>query len=125
MNTSRSRSRDDGGTGSVLVLVWLMVLTMVAVAGIGIATLFVAHRRAQSAADLAALAGAQAAQLGRPSCAAAVEIARRNRAAVRSCRQIGEVVEVRTEVLVAAPPLGPWRALAQARAGPVSADGGR
>jgi secretion/DNA translocation related TadE-like protein len=76
------------------------------------------HRAAQSAADLAALAGARSASLGRDPCAAASGIATANSAELVSCRAEGDDLRVVVSVV------GPrWFGLhadlqAEARAGP-------
>ena len=88
-------------------------------AGLGVATaLFVDHRVAQSAADLAALAGADTAGAGGVPCAVAANIAEANRARLVDCAVIGR--EVRVTVQVEGPRwLGQTGDLtAQARAGP-------
>jgi secretion/DNA translocation related TadE-like protein len=83
----------------------------------------VAHRRAQSAADLAALAGAEAVQQRRDACGAAARVAAANGAVLTSCS-----VEVR-DVVVTARVTGPrWLGAhgdfaGQARAGPSVAAG--
>jgi len=77
----------------------------------------VAHRRAQSAADLAALAAAQALQQGDNGCAAADEVAAANGARLDRCRldDFDAIVTVRVTgpALLGAPALR-----ARARAGP-------
>jgi secretion/DNA translocation related TadE-like protein len=99
----------------VLVGLLGVVAAVVAVVGGAVAD----QRRAASAADLAALAGAQAVQHGGDGCRAADAVARRNGASVASCRLEGEVVVLRVT--------GPARsflgrrvrAASSARAGPV------
>ncbi|GAB2770683.1 hypothetical protein GCM10027020_24580 [Nocardioides salsibiostraticola] len=89
-------------------------------AGLGVATaLFVDHRVAQSAADLAALAAADTARMGGVPCAVAAAIAEANRSRLVDCAVSGR--EVRVTVLVEGPRwLGQTGDLtAQARAGPV------
>jgi secretion/DNA translocation related TadE-like protein len=83
-----------------------------------VAALVRSHRSAQSAADLAALAGAAARQRGEDGCAVAAELARANAAELVTCSVLGDDVLVRLEVT------GPrWLGqtadlTAQARAGP-------
>lgn len=110
-----ARSRTDSGGATVLVVamagVLLFVMTGLASAG----GLVVAQRRAQAAADLAALAAA-----GRPeeSCAAALSVAAASDARLDSCVAEGRQVRV---VLSVAGPAVPWREVrvtAEARAGP-------
>jgi secretion/DNA translocation related TadE-like protein len=102
----------------VLVVACLALLLLVG-AALGVVTAMVrAHRMAQSAADLAALAGAAALQRGEAPCAAAAGVAVANEAALTSCRPDGEEVTVTT--LVTGPKwLGQAGDLtAEARAGP-------
>jgi secretion/DNA translocation related TadE-like protein len=77
-----------------------------------------AHRVAQSAADLAALAGAQAQERGQDGCAAATLVAGANGATVDSC--VVDGFDVRLQVTVPGPRwLGQHHDLsAEARAGP-------
>lgn len=111
-------TRGERGSASMLVVTVAGVLVLVATALVVVAGMVGAHRRAQSAADLAALAGAQAQARGDDGCAVAGELARANDAVLRSCRVVGDDVWV--EVTVRGPD---WRGAgrelgAQARAGP-------
>jgi secretion/DNA translocation related TadE-like protein len=116
--TSRSGER---GTAAVLVLVCLGVLVMVALVLAFQGGVLVAQRRAQAAADLAALAGASALQRRDDGCAAATANAARNGARVSRCRIAGVSGQ---EVVVTVARAGPellGRSLdveASARAGP-------
>jgi secretion/DNA translocation related TadE-like protein len=105
-----------------LCLVGILVFLALVVAGA--VALVDAHRRAQAAADLAALAGAGALQAGRDSCVAAADVAGRNHARLTGCVIDGDDVVV--EVAVPAPRvLGSVPDLpARARAGPVGGNGG-
>lgn len=118
----RSRPGDRGSVvlpvvalGGVLLLVGLVAAFVVATA--------VAHRAAQSAADLAALAGAGVHQRGEDGCAAAGRVAAANQARLVTCELRGAAVVVRVEVT------GPrflghgWTPHGMARAGPVSGPG--
>jgi secretion/DNA translocation related TadE-like protein len=111
------RGREDG-SATVLVTPLLGVLTVVTVllgvVGGALATL----RRAESAADLAALAGAAAAVRGDDGCAAAARVAARNQVDLGSCVAVG--TEVRVVVTTrTAPLLGrTFDVRARARAGP-------
>lgn len=81
----------------------------------------VARHRAQAAADLSALAGAQRALYGTaPACAQAIAVARRMGAVVTSCvvEDLDVVVSVDVPVVLGQFGMGPARAAA--RAGPVS-----
>jgi secretion/DNA translocation related TadE-like protein len=111
-------NRDQRGAASLLAVAMLAVLLLVGAALGVVAAMVRAHRVAQSAADLAALAGATGLQEGGEACAAASRIADANHAAVTSCLVRGE--EVVVEVSVAGPRwLGQQGDLsARARAGP-------
>lgn len=107
--------RSERGAATVLVVamagVLMFVMTGLAAAG-GLVT---AQRRAQAAADLAALAGASHLE---DACASAAQVALANGAALESCRLDGD--EVTLTVSVAGPQV-PWREVrvaAEARAGP-------
>lgn len=114
------RADDQRGSATVLVLAMAGVLLLVG-AALGVVVAMVrTHRLAQSAADLAALAGARAAQLGGDPCGQAAEIARANGARLTACSSEGSVVTLR--VTVPGPHwLGQSADLsADSRAGPVS-----
>lgn len=112
-------TRDQRGAAIVLVLGMVGILTSLALIAGGAVALVVAHRKAQAAADLAALAGATDLQAGRDACAGAGRIAEANGALVASCTTDG--VEVRVTVLMRTSPfLGRRELRALARAGPVS-----
>lgn len=109
------RQRDDDGAATVLVVA-MAGLLMFVMAGLAAAGgLVTAQRRAQSAADLAALGGA-----ARPTdaCAEADRVAAANAADLDSCEVVGRDVTV----VVSVPgPEVPWadvRVSAEARAGP-------
>ncbi|HEY6933764.1 MAG TPA: Rv3654c family TadE-like protein, partial [Marmoricola sp.] len=82
-----------------------------------------AHRRAEAAADLAALAGGGALVEGRDACDVAAEVAHRNGASLATCRAGTDSVAV--VVTVAGPTLLGLAARlpGRARAGPVAAGG--
>lgn len=109
------RARAERGAATVLVVAMAGLLMFVA-AGLGAAGgLVTAQRRAQAAADLAALAGATHRL---DACAHAGDVAEANAAMLEGCRLDGDDVTV--EVSVAGPRV-PWRDVrvtAQARAGP-------
>lgn len=114
------RGRDEGGSATLLVLAMAGVLLLVG-AALGVVVAMVrAHRTAQSAADLAALAGAQALQRGGDPCGRAAEIATADGARLSGCSSRGSVVTV--QVTVAGPHwLGQSADLsAEARAGPAA-----
>lgn len=112
------RRHNERGAASMLVVACLAFLLLTGAALGVVAAMVRAHRAAQSAADLAALAGASALQRGEDGCAAAARVAAANAASVTTCRAGGE--EVRLTVTVPGPRwLGQSADLtAEARAGP-------
>lgn len=110
---------DDQGSGTVLLLA-LVAIVLVVAALLGLlASAQLGRGRAQTAADLGALAGASRLLTGQPGdpCPAATEVVRRNGASLLSCTDEGAgVVTVRVVVRGAA-----GSATASARAGPTSA----
>lgn len=119
--TAGGSRRGERGGATVLVVAMAGVLLFVMV-GLGAAGgLVTAQRRAQAAADLAALAGASAlAAASGPTdaCAAADRVAGANAAVLDACTPDGPAVRV--AVSVPGPDV-PWREVrvtAEARAGP-------
>jgi len=110
--------RAERGSATLFALALVGVLVLVGAALGVVAAMVHAHRVAQSAADLAALAGAEAQARGRDPCARAAELATANDARLDSCAVQGR--DVRVQVTVAGPHwLGQHHDLsAQARAGP-------
>ena len=101
----------------MLALLLPMLLVMTAGLVRGAAT--VARHRAETAADLGALAAAQRALDGSsPPCVEAARIVRENGASLRACRVVGLDVEVAAALQVRVGTLGTWAASARARAGP-------
>ncbi len=109
--------RSEHGSATVVTLVMLVVVGLAGALAADLGGLLVAKRRAASAADLAALAGATAVQHGRDGCSAVVTTAAANRARVASCRRDGEVVAVVVTVGVDSLP-GLSQVHGRARAGP-------
>ena len=112
------RERGENGAATVVALAMLGVLVLVG-AALGVVVAIVhAHRQAQSAADLAALAAASVLRRGGDACATAARMARANRARLDVCEVSGR--EVVVEVTVTGPHwLGQTEDLrARARAGP-------
>jgi secretion/DNA translocation related TadE-like protein len=98
-----------------------MVVLTLAVAAIGLTAAVSARHRAESAADLAALAGAAAVRDGGDGCRAAARVATANRATVARCL-VGDDLSITVVVAVPLPqPLRRWSAAddvrAEARAG--------
>ncbi len=115
----RHRRRDQDGAATVFAAVVAGVLLALGV-GLGVVGAVVIDvRRAQAAADLAALAGAAAPSAGRDACGEVARVAGANGARVLSCSVAGPEVDVAVAVS------GPrWLGLsvdptARARAGPV------
>lgn len=94
VRTIGAAGRDERGAGTVLGLTMAAVVLFVALAVAGATAVVTTHRVAQSAADLAALAGATALQDGDDACGRAGEVARANRATLRSCAVEGWTVTV-------------------------------
>lgn len=98
------------------------VLVLALVAGWWAGAVSLRHR-AGAAADLAALAGAQAWVTGSAPCPSARHVARANGADVASCRVVGSSIVVVAEATTQVSVLGqPWTLTARrdARAGPVA-----
>ena len=112
------RGRDERGSAVPFVVTGMALLLVVAMALVVAGGLVRAHRSAQAAADLAALAAATSASAGRDPCAAGSRIAEANGARLTSCRVQG--VEVTVQVAVPAPRWAvSWPDLGgEARAGP-------
>jgi secretion/DNA translocation related TadE-like protein len=109
------RARGERGAATVLVVAMAGVLVFVMSGLAAAGGLVTAQRRAQAAADLAALAGATAPT---EACAAAREVALANAAALDACLVEGRAVRVAVSVTG---PRVPWRDVrvtAEARAGP-------
>lgn len=115
---SAARRCDEAGAATLLVLAMAGVLLLVGSALGEVQAMVVAHRKAQAAADLAALAGASAVAHGRAACAAADAVAWLNGSRLVSCQEAAGDVTV--EVVVTGPHwLGQQGDLtAEARAGP-------
>jgi secretion/DNA translocation related TadE-like protein len=108
----------ERGSATLMALALMGVLVLVGAALGVVAAMVHAHRVAQSAADLSALAGAEAQARGRDPCARAAALATANGATLDGCTVQGR--DVRVQVTVAGPHwLGQHHDLsAQARAGP-------
>jgi secretion/DNA translocation related TadE-like protein len=93
-----TRRRDDRGGVTVLVVALAGVMMLLGTA-LGICVALVkAHREAQSAADLSALAAAREAAWGGSACQTAARIARRNAADLETCTVTGSTVTVTVRV---------------------------
>lgn len=110
--------RGERGSATLFAVSCLALLLVVGAALGVVAAMVRAHRTAQAAADLAALAAADAVGSGRDPCSAGAAVAAANGARLTTCRPDGRTVAV---VATAAGPrwLGQVADLsAQARAGP-------
>ena len=94
----RRAGPDQRGVAAPFVVSLAALVLALAVLGGGLGRLLIDQRRASSAADLAALAGAGALQRGEDGCVAAVRTAVRNRAELVSCTVTGDQVQVRAAV---------------------------
>jgi secretion/DNA translocation related TadE-like protein len=93
-----SRRREERGAATVLVLAMAGVLVLLGAALVVVTAMVAAHRAAQSAADLAALAGARGVAEGRDGCEAAAHVAAANHARLIGCDVAGRIVEVAVAV---------------------------
>ena len=108
-------SRSERGSATLFAVAVVGVLVLVGAALGVVAAMVHDHRVAQSAADLAALAGAEARARGRDPCSATAAVAAANDARLDSCSVDGFDVLVQVTVVW----LGQTHDLsAQARAGP-------
>ena len=90
MTAGRPRERErpaDAGSASIWVLAAAMMVLAVGCAAIALSAAISARHRAESAADLAALAGAAVARDGGDGCREAARVASANRARVSRCQQ--------------------------------------
>lgn len=120
-NPSGERLRDETGAATVLAAVAVVIVALVSLAGIWLGSAVIARHRAQSAADLAALAAAARMPSGpATACGQAVALARAMAATVLGCT--AERLDV--TVVVAVPVGGVFGrdARAAARAGPMTSD---
>jgi secretion/DNA translocation related TadE-like protein len=111
----------DRGAATVLVVAMAGVLMFVMVGLAAAGGLVTGQRRAQAAADLAALAGASAlADVSGPAdpCAAADRVAGRNAAVLDACTPDGRAIRVTVSVAGPDVPGREVRVSAEARAGP-------
>lgn len=118
----------EGGSATLLILCTAGLLMTVTAGLLAVAGALVARQRAESAADLAALAGARSSQPGGggaaadPGCTAAQLVATEARATVVACAEAGSparpvvtvVVEVPVPRLLAVLDVPPARARARA-----------
>lgn len=94
------RTRDERGVATIFGIGLLAVVAVVAMAAVGAGAIVLTHRRAESAADLAALAAAAGYQRGVSPCAEARQVAAANDATVVGCVMDGPVATVSVECTV-------------------------
>ncbi len=117
---SAVRPSRERGSATVHVAVLLVGLTVVTLLGAVGGSLLVAHRRAAAAADLAALAAAEALASGSgAACVAAARVSEANRAELARCRVDGREVVVEVAVQARTYLERTWDVRCHARAGPV------
>ena len=109
----RSRGEDGGATVLVVATAGVLMFVMVGLAAVG--GLVTAQRRAQAAADLAALAAAGA--VDADACSEGLRVARANAAVLDGCVVDGSEVRVTVSVAGPALPGRDVRVRAEARAG--------
>ena len=119
MNRAARRGR-SAGSASVLVLGAAAFVLVLALGAVTVVTAALARQRAETAGDLAALAGAAALQRGEDPCARAVAVAQAQASTLLQCDVDGDDVIVLAQVSV-----GEWLhtwvgagVRARARAGP-------
>ncbi len=121
----RRRNRpEQRGSGTLLLLLVVVIMLSLVSSMAPIGRYLVVRDRARAAADLAALAGAQAYGSGTDGCAAARRYATRNGERLQRCDIAGNPTDfVLTVRIVAAVPAGspivPGEVVVDARAGPV------
>jgi secretion/DNA translocation related TadE-like protein len=109
---------DERGSGTVIMLAVVAAMVMLSVSGLLLASAVLASHRARAAADLAALAGAEALMRGEApaaACQVGARVAVANHGSVQVCFASG--AQVRLSVAVAAVE-GLGLATARSRAGP-------
>ncbi|MEJ7833106.1 MAG: Rv3654c family TadE-like protein [Nocardioides sp.] len=118
MSPRRSRVGSERGASTLFAVACLSLLLLLGAALGVVAAMVTAHRTAQAAADLSAVAAASALARGGDACGAGAEIAAANGASLTSCDVEGR--DARVAVVVRGPRwLGQTGDLtAQARAGP-------
>lgn len=111
-------TRTESGSSTVHVMTGTVLALVVAIVAWQAIALVRFRHQVEAAADLAALAGSQAASAGRDGCAAARQVARRNGSRVVGCRLDLAVATVRTSSRTRMVWGGSWTARGLARAAP-------
>lgn len=120
--TSGRRRRTERGIATMLAVALMGMLLAVTTIAVAATVVAVTGHRAAAAADLAALAGAQAVRDSRSACAAAALSARRNGGEISDCSVVGQDVSVTVRVTTPRVIGLVWSVPADARAGPGGAD---
>ena len=89
---------DERGAATILAVSLASVLMLLGLAAAWVGAVVADHRAAQAAADLAALAGAQAVQAGQSPCVAVERVARANAAQTTRCSVVGTDVWVTVQM---------------------------
>ncbi len=111
----------DRGSMTIWVAAVLALIALAVGVALAYGTAVVGRHRAETAADLAALAAAVRVPEGpAAACGTAATVAARNGGVVRACRVAGGDVEVVVSRSVRLAGLGRRTAVARARAGPVA-----
>ncbi|MGN6252373.1 MAG: Rv3654c family TadE-like protein [Marmoricola sp.] len=97
---SDRRTPGEAGAATVFALALLALLVVVALACAVAVAALAGHRHAEAAADLAALAAAQALQRADDACGAAAQVATANGARLDDCALEGTDVVVEVHVLL-------------------------
>lgn len=114
----------DGGSASIWILAAMSLVLLAGFVASSVGAACVARHRAESAADLAALAGAARAATGKPdACARAAAVAVANGGQLVACDVLGADVLVTVSVTPPGLPARFGRARGRARAGPVDMAG--
>lgn len=121
MNRFGDRAGDETGAATVLAATFITILALVSISGIWLGSAVIARHRAQSAADLAALAAAARVPTGTAAaCGQAAALARAMAATVLGCT--AEQLDVTVVVSVPVGGVFGRDARASARAGPMTVD---
>lgn len=120
----RTVSRDERGAGTVVVLAVAAVVVLLALAVAALGAAQRARGAAQAAADLGALAGAEALRHGIDPCETAARVVGRNGAVLAGCEPEGAGV-VRVAVVRPVVQGAGWLAASTGRAGAVARAGPR
>lgn len=119
--TGGRRPLDDAGTATVLAAAAVGVLVLLLGLGLQVGAATIARHRAESAADLGALAGARAVVRGRDvACGRAEAVVAGNGARLVACSVEGWTVVVDTATSCGCVPSVSGDATGRARAGPVA-----